>query len=1091
MKKGPRYLLKAILLLGVIQCCLSPAFAQTPAPIFITGKVTGENGAALAGITITEKGTGNNTVSDTRGAFRIKVSKNNTALVFTAVNYTSQEVQASSADTVKVALVEKTKELDDVVVIGYATTSRKYLTGSVSSVGASQLKDIPTNSAIQALTGRLAGVNISTTEGGPGAAVTIKVRGGGSITQDNTPLYVVDGIQMEDALSNLSPQDIESVDVLKDAASTSIYGARGANGVVIITTKRGKAMKTVVAYNYFYGINQVAKKFDVMSPKDFIEYNWEKTRNTTADSVAFVSQYGNSWTGLDSIRNKPFVDWQDLTFGRNATTQTHNASITGGDRNTTFNISYTNNNEKSVMINSAYLRNLISLRFDHNVSDKFKVGLNLSYNEQVVTGGGTSANGNVTNNRLRNSVKYRPFLLFSNDPNDAQDQAYFAYTNSSGYYLIDPIQFANATYRSNKNVNTAVSGYLNYAFTKYLSLRVTGGMNKNAGTSNSFDDYLTWNAVTNSAGQPIVNLTGSNSISFNENAVLTFNNSSFKSKFHKANSINVLVGQEIYQLSANSQTDQVRYFPVGITPEKAFSQLSLGTSVPLFPTAADSKSRIVSFFSRVTYGYKNKYLATINVRADGSSKFAVDNQWGYFPSASVAWRVSNEDFFKKTEVLSDLKVRVSYGLAGNNRINDFLYTSLFRSNISPYGLNNVLQPGYAINTLANPNLKWESTLSRNVGVDLGLFNNRITVSLDAYMNDTRDLLINVPIAANSGFTTQLQNVGGVRNQGLELQIAATPIANKNFKWNFNFNISNNHNEVTKLSRVSNRYFASSGWGAGNEYLVQVGQPVGTIWGYVADGMYTLNDFDYNPANGAYILKAGVADNSASVGMPAPGTKKLKDLTGDGKVDINDQTIIGNAQPKFTGGFNNQFTYKNFDLSVFVNFVLGNKILNGDKVEFSNAYAGSASNLTAIMNDRWKTIDANGVAQQWAITVAGKAVPAGAAPDVLAKLNQNANIWQPIKGGNYLELDSWAVEDGSFLRVNNITLGYNVPLRSLVKTGSTSLRVYCTVNNLAVLTNYTGLDPEVSTKNANYVTPGVDSSPYPRSRSFIIGANVKF
>lgn len=1091
MKKVPGYLLKVVLLLGIIQCCIYPGFAQAPAPLFITGKVTGENGAPLAGITINEKGTSNHMVTDTKGEFKIKVTKEKTTLVFSAVNYASQEVEALANTPVKLTLIEKTKEIEDVVVIGYATTSRKYLTGSVSSVSAAQLKDIPINSAIQALTGRLAGVNITTTEGGPGAAVTIKVRGGGSITQDNTPLYVVDGIQMEDALSNLSPQDIESVDVLKDAASTSIYGARGANGVVIITTKRGKAQKTVVAYNYFYGINKVAKKFDVMSPKDFIEYNWEKTRNTTADSVAFVSQYGNSWTGLDSIRNKPAVDWQDLTFGRSAATQTHNASISGGDKNTTFNLSYTNNNEQSVMVNSAYLRNLVSLRFDHNVSDKFKVGLNLSYNEQVITGGGTSASGNVTNNRLRNSVKYRPFLMFSDDPDNAQDQAYFSYTNSSGYYLIDPIQFANATYRKNKNVNTAISGYLNYAFNKYLSVRVTGGMNKNAGTSNSFDDYITWNAVTNSAGQPIINLVGNNSVSFNENTVLTFNNSSFKSKFHKDNAINILVGQEIYQLATNSQTDQVRYFPVGITPDKAFSQLSLGTSVPLYPKATDAKSRIVSFFSRIGYGYKNRYLATINMRSDGSSKFAPGKQWGFFPSASVAWRVSNEAFFTKTEVVSDLKVRASYGLAGNNRISDFLYTSLYRSDATPYGLNNTLQPGYAINSLANPNLKWESTLSRNVGVDLGLFTNRVQLSLDAYMNDTRDLLINVPIAANSGFTTQLQNVGSVRNRGLELQLGTTAIANKNFKWNVNFNISTNHNEVTKLSRVADHYFASSGWGAGNEYLVQVGQPVGTIWGYQADGMYTLNDFNYNPANGAYTLKPGVADNSASVGMPAPGTKKLKDRTNDGFVDIKDQTILGNAQPKYIGGLNNQFTYKNFDLSIFVNFVTGNKILNGDKVEFSNAYAGSASNLTANMNDRWKTIDANGVAQQWAITVGGKAVAAGVSPDKLAELNRNAKIWQPIKGGNYLELDSWAVENGSFLRVNNITLGYNVPLKSLVKNSSTSVRVYCTVNNLAVITSYTGLDPEVSTKNANYVTPGVDSSPYPRSRSFIIGANVKF
>ncbi len=1087
---------RVILICAGIQYLFITASAQQagsspPASNAVSGHVTSNKGEPLEAITVTEKGTHNFTYTDNHGDFRIRTTGTQPILVFSAMNVTTKEMQVSAGQPVSVALTVSTKELNDVVVVGYATQRRRDLTGAISSVNAGQIKDVPLTSAMQALEGRLAGVNISTTEGGPGAAVTIKIRGGGSITQDNTPLYVVDGVQIEDALSKIAPQDIESVDVLKDAAATSIYGARGANGVVIITTKGGKSMKTVVAYNYFYGVNKLAKKFDVMNPKEFIEYNWEKTRNTLSDSAAFTSQYGDSWAGLDSIRNAPFVDWQQLSFGRSAATQTHNVSVTGGNKGTTFNISYTNNNEQSVMINSSFLRNLLNMRLDHTVSDKFKVGLNISYNDQSIMGPGTSASGNVTNNRLRNSVKYRPFLVNSDDPNSSNDAAYFAQTNATGYYLINPIEFANASYRKNRSVNTTISSYLQYNFTSYLSLRVTGGLNKNDGELRSFDDYITWNAITNSAGKPIINIINSNTTSVNENAVLSFNNSAFKSAFHKNNSITALLGQEIYQVSSNSQTDQVRYFPIGITPEKAFSQLSLGSSVPLYPTSLDAKSRIMSFFTRIGYSHKDKYLASFNLRADGSSKFGPGHQWGYFPSASVAWRISSEDFFTPNNFASDVKLRFSYGLAGNNRINDFLYTSLYRSNGTPYSLNNTLVPGYAINSLANPHLKWESTLSRNIGLDAGLFNNRLQFSLDAYMNDTRDLLINVPIAANSGFSTQLQNVGSVRNRGLELQLSTAAISGKDFNWNINFNISTNRNEVMKLSNVSDHYFASSGWGMGNEYLVQVGQPVGTIWGYQADGMYTLNDFEYNSSNGAYILKKGVADNTPSVGIPAPGTKKLKDLNGDGIVNANDQTILGSAQPKFTGGLNNQLTYKRFDLSVFVNFVYGNKILNGDKVEFSNAYAGSFSNLTGIMNDRWRTIDANGNAVQWATSLNGKSVPAGAPPEVLAAINKDAKIWQPIKGGNYLELDSWAAEDGSFLRVNNITLGYSLPVETLTRHKISSLRVYCTVNNVAVITGYSGLDPEVSTKNSNYVTPGVDSSPYPRSRTFIAGINVKF
>lgn len=1097
MLKSLRRSCRIALVSAGVQCLFTAASAQQPtspppATNVVTGHITNEKGEAMAGITVTEKGTQNYAQADVRGDFRIRIQGAQATLVFSAINVITKEVPVTAGQVIKVTLTDKTTELNDVVVIGYATQQRRDLTGAVSSVNAGQIKDIPLSSAMQALQGRLAGVNISTTEGGPGAPVTIKVRGGGSITQDNTPLYVVDGIQMEDALSKIAPQDIETVDVLKDAASTAIYGARGANGVVIITTKGGKPMKTVVAYNYFYGINKLAKKFDVMSPKDFIEYNWEKTRNTLSDSTNFYYEYGNDWvTDLDSIRNSPFIDWQDLTFGRNAPTQTHNVSVTGGDKKTTFNISFTNNNEKSVMINSSYSRNLLNFRLDHTVSDKFKVGLNFGYNDQTINGPGTSASGNVTNNRLRNSVKYRPFLVNSDDPNNSNDASYFEQTNATGYYLINPIQYSESSYRRNRSINTTISSYLQYTFTKYLSLRVTGGLNKNDGKMDAFDDYITWNAITNSGGKPIINITNRNTVSINQNAVLTFNNSAFKSDFHKNNSINALLGQEIYQVSSTSATNQVRYFPIGITPEKAFSQLSLGTSTPLYPTSTDAKSRIVSFFTRVGYTHKNKYLATFNLRADGSSKFAPGHQWGYFPSASFAWRISSEDFFKPNSIASDLKLRVSYGLAGNNRIGDFLYTSLYRSDATPYGLNNVLIPGYAINILANPNLTWESTLSRNIGLDVSLFKNLFQVTLDAYLNDTRDLLINVPIAANSGFSTQLQNVGSVRNRGLELQLSTTAISRKDFKWNINFNISTNHNEVIALSRVSDHYFASSGWGPGDEYLVKVGQPVGTIWGYQSDGMYTLDDFDYNPSNGAYMLKKGVADNTASVGIPAPGTKKLKDLTGDGIVNADDRTILGSAQPKFTGGLNNQLTYKRFDLSVFLNFVYGNKILNGDKVEFSNAYAGSFSNLTAIMNDRWRTIDANGKAVQWAISANGKTLPAGAPPEVLAEINKDANIWQPIKGGNYLMLDSWAVEDGSFMRISNITLGYNLPVETLLRKKISSLRIYCTVNNAGIITKYTGLDPEVSTKNSSLVTPGVDSSPYPRSRTFIAGINVKF
>ena len=1061
---------------------LVAAFEENHVAITVTGKLTDEKKQPLPGVTITVKSTGKLTVSDKDGNFKIVVPDGDAVLVFSSIGFAIQEIKVGNQKVINVMLKEQSAALEEMVVIGYGTQSRRDLTGAVSSVTAAQLKDIPGNSAIQALAGRLAGVNITTTEGGPGAAVTINVRGGGSITQDNTPLYVVDGVQVENALNILAPQDIASVDVLKDAAATSIYGARGANGVVVITTKGGKAQRTAVAYNYFFGINKLAKKFDLMNPAEFIEYNWEKTRGTLTDSISFSYIYGNSWAGLDAIRNKPFVDWQQLTFGKNAINQTHNVSVTGGNRETTFNISYTNNNEQSIMVNSAYLRNLFNMKFEHSISNKAKVGLSYAYNDNTVVGAGTSTSGTVNNNRLRNSVKYRPFLLNDTDPAAARDQAYFASTNQTGYYLINPIQFAEASYRRNRMVNTNIGAFLNYTFTPYLSARATVGINKNDAKLNAFDDAITWNAVANSDGQPVVGITSTANTSVNENVVFTFNNNAFKTKFHKENRITVLLGQEFYQLSTVGQNDQVRYFPIGITPERALAQLSLGKPFPLNPTSSDAKSRIMSFFSRASYSYKDRYLATFSLRADGSSKFAPGRQWGYFPAGSFAWRVSEESFFPKLNFLTELKLRLSYGLAGNNRINDYLFLSLYQTNTAPYTLGGSLIPGYSIASLANPSLKWETTVSRNLGMDVSFLNKRLQLTVDAYINKTRDLLINVPIASNSGFSNQLQNVGSTRNKGIEVQLNAAAINGKNFKWNINFNIAHNDNRVVKLSSMSDRIPYSSGWGAGNEYLVQVGKPIGTIWGYQSDGMYAIDDFNYDAARRLYTLKPGVADNTPSVGTPAPGTKKLKDRSGDGIVNINDQTIIGNARPKFTGGLNNQFSYKGFDASVFVNFVYGNNILNGDKVEFSN-YFGTDANLLSMMNNRFRTITPDGV------QLLNQNV--GAPPEVLAANNKNATIWQPIKGGNYLLLDDWAIENGSFLRLNNVSIGYTLPEKLVNRIKIKGLRVYITGTNLAVLTSYSGLDPEVSTKNYSYVTPGVDSSPYPRSRGYIIGANIKF
>jgi TonB-linked SusC/RagA family outer membrane protein len=430
-----------------------------------------------------------------------------------------------------------------------------------------------------------------------------------------------------------------------------------------------------------------------------------------------------------------------------------------------------------------------------------------------------------------------------------------------------------------------------------------------------------------------------------------------------------------------------------------------------------------------------------------------------------------------SSVINDLKFRVSYGEAGNNRIADFLYVTQFATN-TQYWLNDQMITGFSPTGLANKNLVWETTVSRNLGLDVSFLKNRIQMSLDVYKNTTENLLIAVPVPTSSGYTTQIQNVGSTENRGVEIQINATPIAKKDFTWTANFNISFNKNEITALSTYQDFYLQSSGWGVGStaaDFIVKVGEPVGSIRGFITDGYYTLDDFDYNSGNGTYTLKAGQPNNIGVTSLaPYPGRLKYQDLDGNGIIDDADRTILGSAQPDYFGGLNQQFTYKNFDMSIFLNFQVGNKVINANRLEFTNAYTPN-SNMLAIMNDRWRNVNAEGQV----VTD----------PAELAKLNVNAKIWSPSTSSNSFMLHSWAVEDASFLRINNISLGYNFPASITQKMRIKKLRIYGTISNLAVFTNYSGYDPEVSTRRSTPVTPGVDYSAYPRSTTYIAGVNL--
>lgn len=1069
----------------LIICVVSSASNVCAQARQITGKViSSENQQALAGVTVVEKGTTNTVTTDALGNYRITVANNAATLVFTHTGFARYETPIGGRTSVDVEMTLEIKTQEEVVVIGYQSVRRRDLTGSVSSVSAKDLKDIPINSAAQALAGRLAGVQVTGTEGSPNADVLIRVRGGGSITQDPQPIYIVDGVQIENALSVISPQDIASVDVLKDASTTAIYGARGANGVVIITTKGGRNMRPTITYNGLVGLKKLANKLEVMSPYEFVLYQYERSRGSSADRQTFQDTYGR-WEDLDLYQSIPPVDWQEEMFGRLALMQTHNVALTGGDQKTQYNVSATYNKEQGIMELSDFDRKLASFKFDHTFSPKLKVGFSTRYNNTIVNGAGTSSPGSSSTNRLRQAIKYKPILTPGLSETD-YDPDYADQTNANSLRLVNPILLNEAEYRKDISDIINVTAYINVNINKYLSFKSTLGYDLTNREQRAFDDTITSNSKQVSAGMPLASINTIKRYTLDNSNVLTFTMDRSESRFSNNNNLTVLLGEETYEDKGKALYVETRYFPVGIRPDRAFANMNLGSGPQgqpqPKPTSSESDNKLTSFFGRINYSYADRYLLSLSFRADGSTKFASDNRWSYFPSGTFAWRISKERFMEgMSSVINDLKLRVGYGEAGNNRIGDFLYLTTFNSG-TQYGLLDQSITAYLPSSLANAALVWEENISRNIGLDVSFLKNRIQLTADVYKNSSKNLLLNVAVPASTGYTKQVQNVGSVNNSGVEFQINVIALQRKNFSWTANFNASFNTNKIKSLGPDQTSFLETSGWAGSNvpsDFIVKVGGSVGAIWGLITDGWYAVNDFDYNATAGTYTLKSGVANDQSILAVaPQPGMLKFKDLNGDGLIDDNDRTIIGHTLPKVIGGLNQQFTFKNFDVSVFFNFQFGNKIYNANKLEFTSGYTVNSNLLSMMGSDkRWRTVDDQGNV----VTD----------PDALTKLNANATIWRPITSAGSFYTHSWAIEDGGFVRLNNITLGYTLPKSLMSRARIQSLRVYVTGNNLKVFTNYSGYDPEVNTRRSSQVTPGVDYSAYPRSRNFIFGVNLSF
>jgi TonB-linked SusC/RagA family outer membrane protein len=1064
------------------------SFTLNAQTITVSGNVVDATGEPIIGASVVEKGnTTVGTVTDFDGNFKLSVPAKAT-LVVSYIGMKSQEVAVKGQSKINVTLSDDTQALDEVVVIGYGTVQKKDLTGSVASVSAKQLEAVPVSSASEALTGKLAGVSITTTEGSPDADVKIRVRGGGSLSQDNSPLYIVDGFPVS-SISDIAPADIQSIDVLKDASSTAIYGSQGANGVIIITTKSGKEGKVQVNFGAQVGWKKVAKTVKTMDPYNYAYYQYEMGSTS----------YG-AYDDLDIWKSVSGNDYQDQIFGNTGLQQQYNVSVSGGSKDTKFSVSYNRANENSIMRGSGYSKDNINAKINTTLNKWLKFDFNARLTNTKVEGLGSGADANesnAANSIVANAVRFRPIDALDTT-SDSEDDS------NSTTRQYNPLERLDATYKVKTDFKQNYNAGLDWTPIKDLKFRTEYGYGfRRQDTDQAWASEAVQNSSLGDNGMPQAVLTRLSNKNWRNANTVTYD----AKLFGKRDRLNVMLGEESSSSQDKTLTTTTTGYPSDMTIAEVLANMGLAGKT-YAKNYIDFKENRLSFFGRANYTLMERFLFTVTMRADASSRFASGNRWGYFPSAAFAWRMNEEKFMQSTsDWLSNLKLRLSYGSVGNDRIPDgLMYTTYSMADASskgPYFDESYNSQMEHTSTLSNPKLKWETTITRNLGFDFGFLNNRISGSIDAYWNTTKDLLMRAEIPSNSGYTYQYQNFGQTSNKGLELQLTAGLVQSKNFNLDFNFNIAWNKNRIDKLS--TDNPWQSSSWAGSTiskyeDFRVEEGGRLGEVWGYKTNGYFTVYDEVNNPngelvwSNGSWALRDGLKDNSTSItgGKYYPGGLKVQ-------VDENGDPVkqrLGNTVAPINGGFGVSGNWKNFDFTAFFNYSLGNKIINGTKL--ATAFrAGSALgyNLNADFNlsNRYTWIDPEtglnlGTPSNSTILAYGSIEAIGSR---LNEINAGANIYNPA-AVTTMQLIDYAVEDASFLRVQNISVGYTLPKNFVRKLFIENVRVYFTGYNLFTFTKYTGADPEVDTSSKkNAMTPGVDYAAYPKSRSFVGGINVTF
>ena len=974
-----------------------------PPPIEIHGSVVNQQGEPLQNASVLISGTKIGTTTDRNGYFTLTTTNNtNIVLEISSVGYQTKKIKVTGQTEINVTLELAVTGLSDIVVVGYGTQKKSDLTGSVSQVTNKDLQAVPSYNIGEALQGRASGVDVVSNSGRPGARIQVRVRGSNSMIGSNDPLYVVDGFPITGGINFLNSSDIESIDILKDASATAIYGARGANGVVIITTKRGKkGEKSAISINSYFGTQQVAKQYDVLNAKQYAEVANEWLKNSGQQP----------FFNVDTVTN-PGTDWQDAIF-RVAPIQNHTLTFSGSSDKTNYSLSGNYFKQEGIVINSGVQRGSFRLNLDHKIKDwmDLAVNLNLSRREQTSV---PVDNGVLGNGVLSGALSAPPTLPVYDD-NGLPTQITQLYSFASAT-LQNPLIFSSP-YKSQSLANTILlNSALNFKITKDFSFRTRLGLEYENSASHSFAPII----YSNDRGSASNGNTFWNSF-VNEN-ILTYNKS-----LRNDQQINIIGGFTYQTYQSRSSNTSVSGFSNNVTQD-----FDLGSAETNYPPSSDfSQWKLASWLGRANYSFHNKYYVTGSVRADGSSRFGKDNKWGIFPSGALAWRISNESFMKEVHFINELKLRSSYGITGNTALSPYQSLDKLSSVNYIYG-NQTQSVGYAPSGISNSELKWETTGEFDIGFDLNVLDSRIAFTFDYYNKHTKNLLASVPLPPSVGFGSILTNIGEIQNHGFEFSVNAA-VLNKAFKWNIAAQLSANRNKVLKLAGGSDIVGSGANTGLPGMNIARVGEPLGAFYGYLENGL------DEN------------------------GYLKYLDVNKDSVIDPSDRVILGNPYPSFTFGFNSTFSYKNFDLNLFLQGSYGNDIVFRTAYSNLNSFYRGTNQFADLIGNYWTASKPN--------------------PNAKYPIVSNKSSFRP---------SNRFIENGSYVRVKSLELGYSIPSNKKGTSWFTSARVYVRATNLFTITNYPGLDPEVNTAGndsqsiESRLQIGIDENGYPNARIFGAG-----